>query len=158
MSPTLLVALIGLCAGAEPDPWDFDKLTATVNGKGETTDALSAAALAQLGLTLEATMTVNVSAHPNTVGGVTLRIQDPSDPAGVCDLYAKREGDHLVYTDSRCSFPVFTGTLRSRATCRKITGTAKRVKKTVALDGSSPDCTAQPMGLPLTVRASVSSK
>ncbi len=158
MSATLLAVLVGLCAGADaPDPWDFDKLPSTVNGKGETTDALSAAVLAQLGLTLAATVTVNVSAHPNTVGGVTLRIEDPSDPKGVCELYASRDGDRLVYKDSRCSFPVFTGSLRTQATCRKISGTAKRVKKTVALDGSSPDCTAQPMGLPLTVRASVSS-
>lgn len=152
-----LAALAALCAGVDAgDPWDFEKLQATVNGKGETTDALSAAALAQLGISLAATVTVNVSAHPNTVGGVTLRIEDPQDPTGVCELYASREGDHLVYKDSRCAFPVFTGSLRSKATCRKISGTARRLKNAIALEGSSPDCTAQPMGLSLTVRASVS--
>jgi hypothetical protein len=152
-----LAALTALCIGADGgDPWEFDKLTATVDGKGETTDALSTAALAQLGLSLAGKMTVNVSAHANTVGGVTLRIEDPADPKGVCELYANREGDHLVYKDSRCSFPVFTGSLRSSATCRKISGTARRVKQTIALDASSPDCTAQPMGLPLTVRATIS--
>jgi hypothetical protein len=141
-----------------PSGWEFDRLPANVNVKGEPIDPLSSAALAQLGLTLEGKVTVRISASANTVGGVTLRIEDPSDPAVVCEVYATREGERLTFKDSRCSFPALTGNLRTTATCRKISGSARRLKAAVAFEASSPDCTAQPMGLPLTVRATVTSR
>ena len=139
-------------AGAS-DPWNFDGATAAVSAKGATRDALSAAALQQLGLRLEGPLSLKVSAHANTVGGVTLHLEDPSDAKASCDLYATRSDDGaLRFSDSRCSFAAFSGRLRTTATCRKISGTARHLEDgKVELEARSPDCNAQPLGLPLSV-------
>ncbi|MBS1148556.1 MAG: hypothetical protein H6Q89_254 [Myxococcaceae bacterium] len=142
-------------APAPSDLWDFDGLKASVAARGEPTDELSTLAVAQLGGRLEGNATLKASAHPNTVGGVTLRLEDPADPTVGCSLYATREGDGLIFRDGRCAFAIFQDALRTTATCRRISGTARRVKDTVVLDASAPDCTAQPMGLPLSVRATL---
>ncbi len=160
MSHQWAVATVLIFAGVSPkdagsvkDLWDFDKLTAKVAAKGETADELSTLVLAQLGLRLEGTVLFTVSAHPNTVGGVTLRLEDPSDSKVACSLYATRSSDGLTFNDGRCAFPVFKDQLRTTATCRRISGTARRVKDAVAFEATALDCTAQPMGMPLTVRA-----
>ena len=142
-------------AGHPKDLWDFDGLTAKVAAKGETSDELSTLALTQLGIRLEGNVDLTVSAHANTVGGVTLQLQQPSDPKVGCSVYATRDADTLTFKDTRCSFPVFTGQARSTATCRKISGTARRVKDAILLEASAPDCTAQPLGMPLSVRATL---
>jgi hypothetical protein len=142
-------------AGTPKDLWEFDDLTAKVVARGDPADELSKLALGQLGLQLEANAVFKVSAHANTVGGVTLRVEDPADPKVTCALYATREGDVLTFKDSRCSFPLFKDQLRTVATCRKISGTARRVKGAIAFEANAPDCTAQPMGMPLSVRATV---
>ena len=142
-----------LLLGAEPvDRWDFEGATALVLAKGETRDSLSTAALQQLGLKLEAPLSLKVSAHANTVGGVTLHLEDPSDPKAFCDLYASRADETLKFTDSRCSFIAFSGRLRTQAVCRKIAGTAKKLADgRVAIEARSPDCSASPLGLPLSI-------
>ena len=97
-------------AGAS-DPWNFDGATAAVSAKGDTRDALSAAALQQLGLRLEGSLSLKVSA-----------------------------------------LAAFSGRLRTTATCRKISGTARHLEEgKVELEARSPDCNAQPLGLPLSV-------
>lgn len=151
-----LALVLTLVVTAPPDMWDFDGLTAKVQAKGATKDRLSAAALTRLGLRLEGAGSLKVSAHANTVGGVTLRIEDPNDAKASCELYATREGDALKFSDSRCTFPAFSGQLRTTATCRRISGTAKRVDDAVELEASAPDCNASPMGVPLSLSGSVS--
>lgn len=146
-----------LCLSAAPDagadPWAFESSTARVLAKGATSDALSRVALERLGLKLEGPLSLEVSAKANSVGGVTLRLQDPGDSKAYCDLYATRAVDgSLRFSDSRCSFSAFTGRLKTQAVCRKISGTARRLADgTVALEARSPDCSAQPMGLPLSI-------
>lgn len=142
-------------AGVPADLWDFEGLSAKVAARGEPADELSTLALTQLGVRLEGNAVFKASAHPNTVGGVTLRIEDPADPKVACAIYAAREGDGLTFKDSRCSFPLFKDQLRTTATCRRISGTAKRIKDSVAFEATAPDCTAQPMGMPMSVRATV---
>ena len=150
-----MVILAGKDAGTPQDVWDFEGLSAKVAAKGETSDELSTLALTQLGIRLEGDFTFKVAARPNTVGGVTLRLEDPADAKVACSLYATREGDVLRFKDSRCSFPIFKDQLRTVATCRRISGTARRIKDAIAFEANAPDCTAQPMGLPLSVRATV---
>lgn len=150
-----LALVLTMVVSASPDMWEFDGLTAKVQAKGATKDKLSAAALSRLGLRLEGSGSLKVSAHANTVGGVTLHIEDPNDSKAGCDLYATRDGEQLTFSDSRCSFPAFSGQLRTMATCRKISGTAKRVKDGVELTASTPDCNASPMGVPLSLSGSV---
>ncbi len=140
------------------DPWDFEGAIASVSAKGSTRDSLSTLALEKLGLRLEGPLSLKASAHPNTVGGVTLRLEDPGDPKAYCDLYATRADDGgLRFSDSRCSFSAFNGRLRTEATCRKISGTARRLEDgRVALEARSPDCSAQPMGVPLSLSGTLS--
>ncbi len=142
-----------LLLGADPaDRWEFEGATASVSAKGDTRDSLSAAALQQLGLKLEGPLTLKVSAHANTVGGVTLRLEDPSDAKAFCELYASRDDEALKFSDSRCSFFAFSGRLRTQAVCRKIFGSAKKLADgRVALEARSPDCSASPLGLPLSL-------
>lgn len=141
--------------GPPADPWEFDGLTALVKAAAQPADDLSTLALTQLNVPLEGNAQFKVSAHANTVGGVTLALEDPNDAKTACALYAAREGDVLVIKDSRCSFFVFQGQARTQAVCRKINGTAKRANEVVHLEATSPDCSASPMGVPLSVRASV---
>lgn len=152
------LTLLLLLAADKVDPWAFEGVTASVNAKGATRDSLSALALEKLGLKLEGPLTLKASAKANTVGGVTLRLEDPSDANVFCDLYARRTDDGaLSFSDSRCSFPAFSGQLRTRATCRKISGTARRLADgKIALEARSPDCSAQPMGVPLSISGTVS--
>ncbi|MDP1825618.1 MAG: hypothetical protein Q8L48_20325 [Archangium sp.] len=140
------------------DPWDFDGVYASVQAKGDTRDSLSTLALEKLGLRLEGPLSLKVSAHANTVGGTTLHLEDPSDAKAYCDVYATRDDDGgLRFSDSRCSFAAFSGRLRTQATCRKISGTARRLDDgRVALEARSPDCSAQPMGLSLSISGSLS--
>jgi len=147
-----------LLLGADPvDRWEFDGATASVAAKGDTRDSLSTAALQQLGLKLEGPLTLKVSAHANTVGGVTLHLEDPSDAKAYCDLYASRDEEALKFSDSRCSFSAFSGRLKTQAVCRKISGTAKKLADgKVALEARSPDCSASPMGLPLSISGTLS--
>ncbi len=142
-------------AGLPPDPWEFDGLTADVKAQAQPADDLSTLALSQLNVPLEGNAQFKVSAHANTVGGVTLTLEDPNDAKTACALYATKEGDGLVFKDSRCSFFVLSGQARAQATCRKINGTAKRVKGALLLEATTPDCNAAPMGVPLSVRASM---
>lgn len=150
---TPLVVLLVLAGGGAPEPWAFEDGRALVFAKGTPRDGLSSAALQQLGLELQGPLTLAVSARANTVGGVTLRLSDPADPKAFCDLYAMRVADgSLRFDDSRCSFAAFSGRLKTTATCRRITGTAKKLDDgKVALEARSPDCNAQPLGLPLTI-------
>lgn len=154
----LLLLGAGKDAGMIADRWDFEGSTAAVSAKGATGDSLSALALQKAGLRLEGPLLLKVSAHPNTVGGVTLRLEDPSDAKAYCDLYAKRgDDDGLTFTDSRCSFFAFSGQLRTQATCRKISGTARRLEDgKIALEARSPDCSAAPMSLPLSISGTLS--
>ena len=162
---TTLALILSLSFGAGKDAgvldrWDFDGAVSSVSAKGATRDSLSTLALEKLGLRLEGPLSLKVSAHPNTVGGVTLRIEDPSDAKAYCDLYATRADDGgLRFTDSRCSFSAFSGQLRTEATCRKISGTARRLDDgRVALEARSPDCSAQPMGIPLSISGTLSAR
>jgi hypothetical protein len=139
-------------AGVVADPWDFDGLGAPITAHGEVKDPLSRAALEQSGAKLDGSVRLTASAHPNTVGGVTLKLARAD---GACELYATRAGDKLTFDDARCDFPLFDGQLRSTATCRRISGTARRAKDAVLVEASSPDCTAQPMGLSLQGSAKV---
>ena len=97
-------------------------------------------------------MRLVASAHKNGAGGVTLKL---SRADGACELYTNRSGDRLVFDDARCSFPLFDGQLKSTATCRRISGSARRTKDAVLIEAASPDCTAQPMGLSLEGSAKV---
>ncbi|MDP3152000.1 MAG: hypothetical protein Q8N23_04985 [Archangium sp.] len=156
---TTLALLLLLATDKETaDPWAFEGASASVNAKGVTRDSLSTLALEKLGLKLEAPLSLKASAKANTVGGVTLRLEDPSDAKAYCDLYAKRTDDGaLSFSDSRCSFTAFSGQLRTTATCRKISGTARRLEDgKIALEARSPDCSAQPMGVPLSISGSLS--
>lgn len=154
---TTLALLLWLSAAPKDagvvDRWDFEGAVASVTAKGDTRDSLSTLALEKLGLKLEGPLSLKVSAHPNTVGGVTLRLEDPGDPKVYCDVYATRDDERgLRFSDSRCSFTAFSGRLRTAATCRKISGTARRLDDgRVALEARSPDCNASPLGLPLSV-------
>jgi hypothetical protein len=153
---TTLALLLWLSAAPKDatvgERWDFDGVTASVSAKGDPRDSLSNLALEKLGLKLEGPLSLKASAHPNTVGGVTLRLEDPSDAKAYCDLYASRDGEALRFSDSRCSFPAFSGRLRTEATCRKISGTARKLDDgKLALEARSPDCNAAPLGLPLSV-------
>jgi hypothetical protein len=150
----LLVALV-LGGGAPPQAWEFDGLTAKLHARAQSKDAVSQLALRKLGITLEGPLELRVNAHANTVGGVTLRVEDPSDAAAGCDLYATKSGEGLAFSDSRCSFPAFSGNLRTQATCRKISGSATRVDGGVALSARFPDCNASPMGLPVSLSGEV---
>ena len=132
--------------------WEFDELGAPITARGEVRDDLSRAALQQAGAKLEGSMRLVASAHKNGAGGVTLKL---SRADGACELYANRSGDKLVFDDARCSFPLFDGQLRSTATCRRISGSARRTKDAVLIEATSPDCTAQPMGLSLEGSAKV---
>ena len=158
---TTFALLLWLSAAGDAgviDTWDFEGARACVSAKGGTRDSLSTLALEKLGLTLEGPLSLKVSAHPNTVGGVTLRLEDPGDPKAYCDVYATRDDERgLRFSDSRCSFAAFSGRLRTAATCRKISGTARRLDDgRVALDARSPDCSASPLGLPLSVSGTLS--
>lgn len=154
----LLLLLAGGRDAGVVDPWDFEGATAAVAARGDPRDSLSTAALQQLGLRLEGPLNLKVSAHPNTVGGVTLHLEDPADAKASCDVYASRAADGaLRFSDSRCSFGAFSGRLRTNATCRKISGTARRLEDgQVALEARSPDCNAQPLGLPLSISGTLS--
>jgi hypothetical protein len=157
---TLALLLLGAGrrdAGTPPpsDPWEFDDVDAPVTAHGEVKDALSRAALERLGAALDGSARLKASAHKNSVGGVTLKLADSHDASTACELYATRSGDELKFEDARCSFPVFSGELRSKATCRHISGTAKRTKNAVLVEGRSSDCTAQPMGLSIEASARV---
>lgn len=151
MLSLVLLLAVGGARDAGVDPWTFEGLRAKVFAKGVPRDALTTSALSRLGLQLEGAVTLSVSAGVNTVGGVTLRLADPSDASARCDLYASREGEGLRFTDNRCSFPAFSGKLRTTATCRKLSGVARRSEDGIVLEISSPDCTAQPLGLPLSL-------
>lgn len=155
---TTLALLLLLSAKPGVDPWEFESATASVFARGTTRDSLSGLALEKLGLRLEGPLSLKASAKANTVGGVTLRLQDPGDAKAYCDLYATRDDTGgLRFSDSRCSFSAFSGQLRTTATCRKISGTAKKLEDgKVALEASSPDCSAQPMGLPLSISGTLS--
>ncbi|MFO0599705.1 MAG: hypothetical protein U0228_30640 [Myxococcaceae bacterium] len=159
MVAALLLVVLAV-DGGEPlkDTWDFDGLPARITARAVTKDQVSSLAMKQLGLQLEGALQLKVSAHPNTVGGITLRVEDPGDANSKCDLYANVDGAGLRFTDSRCSFPAFSGNLRTTATCRRISGTAKRVGEGVALDARFPDCNASPMGLPLSLSGEVSAR
>jgi hypothetical protein len=149
-------ALIAVLHADPPaDAWEFDNERAHVLAHGEAKDDVTAMALEQLGVKLDGDAYFKVSAHKNSMGGVTLKLQDYNDEKTSCDLYATKKGDALVFEDSRCSFPAFQGGAKTSATCRKISGSAKRLKRGVALEATSPDCTAQPMGFSLSGRASV---
>lgn len=146
----MLSVLLGADGGSpEQKPaWEFDGLTAKITARASTRDSLSAMALQRLGIQLEGPLQLRVNAHANTVGGVTLRAEDPSDAKAGCDFYASRDGDGLRFTDSRCSFPAFSGNLRTTATCRKVSGTAKRNEQGgIDLEARFPDCNAAPMGV-----------
>ncbi|MFT3711664.1 MAG: hypothetical protein QM817_28845 [Archangium sp.] len=158
----LLIALVlgvdGGAAAAPPanaEPWEFDGLTAKITARASTRDSVSRMALERMGVKLEGALQLKVNAHANTVGGVTLRVEDPSDSKSGCDLYATREGEGLRFTDSRCSFPAFSGNLRTQATCRKISGTAKRTADGIALEARFPDCNASPMSVPVSLSGEV---
>jgi hypothetical protein len=151
----VLFLIVVLAAETPADPWEFDGERAHVVAHGDATDDVTALALTQLGVKLDGDTYFKVSAHANSLGGVTLRLADYNDEKTTCDLYAKKKGDALVFEDSRCSFPAFQGGAKTTATCRKISGTAKKLKRGIALEASSPDCTAQPMGFSLAGRASV---
>jgi hypothetical protein len=161
MNALFLVALFSLAADPQPaeEPkdttWEFENERAHVLAHGEAKDDVTKLALGQIGVKLDGDAYFKVSAKANSVGGVTLRLADYNDAKSVCDLYATRKGDVLEFTDSRCSFPAFSGSAKTTATCRKISGSAKRLKQGVALTASSPDCTAQPMGFSLQGRANV---
>ncbi|MBK7857125.1 MAG: hypothetical protein IPJ65_00620 [Archangiaceae bacterium] len=150
----LFLAAAALLA-ADDATWEFDAERAHVQVHGEAKDDLTNAALGPLNLKLDGDAFVKVSAHANTVGGVTLKVQDYNDEKSSCDLYATRKGDLLEFSDTRCSFPAFNGGARTTATCRKISGTAKRLKRGIALEASSTDCTAQVMGVSLAGRVTV---
>ena len=155
MLAMVVVIGAGRDAGVKPvDPWTFEDVSVRVFAKGQTRDALSTAALSRLGLRLEGAVSLKASARANTVGGVTLHLEDPSDAKASCDLYAKVDGDTLRFEDSRCSFAAFSGNLRTTATCRKISGSLVHGEKQLELTASSPDCTAQPLGVPLSLSAS----
>lgn len=157
MSPLLaLTTALVLSAGERPPSWEFEGLSARVNARGKTKDKVSALALRKLGLTLEGPLSFKVSAKPNTVGGVTLRVEDPSDASVGCDLYGQVSDGVFTFADSRCSFQAFSGNLRTQAVCRRISGTAKHLEKAIALDATFPDCNASPMGLPLSLSGEVS--
>lgn len=158
MTTLALLLLLSAKPDAGVDPWEFESATASVLARGSTRDSLSALALEKLGLRLEGPLSLEASAKANTVGGVTLRLRDPGDPKAYCDLYATRDDSGgLRFSDSRCSFSAFSGQLRTTATCRKISGTAKKLEDgKVALEASSPDCSAQPMGLPLSISGTLS--
>lgn len=158
MTTLALLLLLAAEPDAGVDPWEFDGVMASVQAKGATRDSLSSLALEKLGLKLEGPLTLKASAKNNTVGGVTLRLSDPADAKAYCDLYATRADDGgLKFSDSRCSFAAFSGRLRTDATCRKISGTAKRLDDgKVALEARSPDCSAQPMGLSLSISGTLS--
>jgi hypothetical protein len=157
---TTLALLLFLSArpDAGADAWEFEGASASVQAKGVTRDSLSTLALEKLGLKLEGPLTLKASAKSNTVGGVTLRLADPGDDKAYCDLYATRdEAGGLTFADSRCSFAAFSGQLRTNATCRKISGTARKLGDgKVALEARSPDCSAQPMGVPLSISGTLS--
>ena len=142
-------------AGVPVDPWEFDGLTALVDAAAQPADDLSTLALTQLNVPLTGRAQFRVAAHANTVGGVTLTLEDPNDAKTSCALYATKDGESLVFKDSRCSFFLFQGQARTQAVCRKIEGTAVRSKDAILLGAASPDCSASPMGVPLSVRASV---
>ncbi len=152
------LALLLFLAAEPADPWEFEGATAQVQAKGATRDSLSSMALEKLGMKLEGPLSLKASAKANTVGGVTLRLADPSDAKAYCDLYATRADDgSLKFSDSRCSFPAFSGRLRTDAVCRKISGTAKRLEDgKIALEARSPDCSASPMGLGLSISGTLS--
>jgi hypothetical protein len=155
---TLLLALtlvLGADGGAAPG-WEFEGLSARVTARAKTKDAVSAMALRKLGLQLEGPLSLKVSAKPNTVGGTTLHVEDPSDASVACDLYGSLAGGVFTFTDSRCSFPAFSGNLRTQATCRRISGSAKHGEKGLELEARFPDCNAAPMGLPLSLSGELS--
>ena len=137
------------------EPWEFDALPAPVSAHGDVQDELARTVLQQLGLKLDGNAQLTTSAHANSTGGVTLRLADPRDAKAACELYATRSGNELAFTDSRCSFPILQGDMHTTATCRKVSGTAKRVKDRVALDAKSPDCTATLQGVPLQISGTV---
>ena len=138
-----------------PDAWEFDGERAHVVAHGEAKDEVTKLALSQLGVRLDGDAFFKVSAHGNSTGGVTLRLADYNDEKSACDLYAARDGEALTFSDARCSFPAFSGSARTTATCRKISGTARRLGRGIAIEASSPDCTAQPGGFSISGRASV---
>jgi hypothetical protein len=155
----LLISLVlradGGAAAEQPNPWEFDGLTAKITAHASTRDSVSRLALEQMGVKLEGPLQLKVNAHANTVGGVTLRVEDPSDSKAGCDFYASRDGENLRFSDSRCSFPAFSGNLRTQAVCRKISGTAKRTAEGVALEARFPDCNASPMSVPVSLSGDV---
>lgn len=156
---TTLAMLLFLAAGKDAgvDRWEFEDAIAAVQAKGVTRDSLSSLALEKLGLKLEGPLTLKASAKANTVGGVTLRLADPGDAKAYCDLYATRADEVLRFSDSRCSFGAFSGQLRTVATCRKISGEARRLDDgKIALEAKSPDCSAQPMGVSLSISGTLS--
>lgn len=150
----MIAVVVAALLAADEAPWEFDDERAHVVA-GDAKDELSKTALGTMGVKLDGDAYFKVSAHANSVGGVTLRLEDYNDAKTKCDLYATVKGDALEFTDSRCSFAAFSGSARTVATCRKISGTARRLKRGIAVEASSPDCTAQPMGFSLAGRASV---
>src|SRR5438128_1070658 len=107
-------ALLLLCVLAADDAtWEFDAERAHVVAHGDSKDEVTALALTQLGVKLDGDTYFKVSAHANSVGGVTLRLQDYNDEKSACDLYATRKGELLEFSDSRCSFPAFTGSAKT---------------------------------------------
>ncbi|MBL8909549.1 MAG: hypothetical protein JNM17_02490 [Archangium sp.] len=159
MSAVLLLTLVlGADGGAAavPEPWEFDGLMAKITARAQTKDQLSRMALERLGVQLQGPLQLKVNAHSNSVGGVTLRAEDPSDAKAGCDFYAKVEGELLRFTDSRCTFPAFTGRLQTTATCRKISGTAKKnANGGIDLEAHFPDCNAAPMGVSVSLGGDV---
>ncbi|GEM_PF-2812176 len=138
------------------DPWEFDDVISRVTAKTTPLDDVSKLAVTQLPqLRLDGEAVFKVSAHANTVGGVTLTFEDRADPKLSCQLYATKEGEALTFKDSRCAFPVLKNQLRTMAVCRRISGTARRVKDTVSIEAEAPDCNASIMGMTLTVRVIV---
>jgi hypothetical protein len=140
-------------AAAPADAWDFDKVDAPMSAHGEIKDAMQRQILEQMGVKLDGSARLVASAHPNGAGGVTLTLA--RGDAGSCELYATRVGEWLKFDDSRCSFPLFDGEMRTTATCRRIVGRAHRVKDAVLIEAMSPDCTAAMSGFTVEATAKV---
>lgn len=156
MNALVLLTLVLGADGGTAEPWEFDGLTAKITARAQTRDQLSRLALDRLGVQLQGPLQLRVNAHANTVGGVTLRAEDPSDSKAGCDFYAKLEGDVLRFTDSRCTFRAFSGNLQTTATCRKISGTAKKnAAGGIDLEARFPDCNASPMGVSVSLAGDV---
>lgn len=138
--------------------WAFEGVRAEVMVRGEAVDSLTQLTVQQLQLPLQGAVSLRVSARANSVGGVTLRLEDFQHEDQYCELYADRPPTgRLEFSGGRCTFSAFTGRMTTQATCRKISGSAERLPDgRLFLKAHSPDCTAQPLGLPLQIAATVS--